>query len=431
MFTTVRRATLAVLGAGCLLASLVAPASAQPIALATVVSENPVNYTPQVAISTAFSHPAVYALRQVGSTMYAGGAFDTVTSGAGTATRQHLMGFDATTGTLTNLSIPIDGDVWAIEPSADGQSLYVGGFFNNINGVARNGIAKINATTGVVDQTFASSAVAGPVTEIRLVNGRLLVSGRFSKRLLALNPATGADTGYINVPITGQVASNAGPTRVYRFTVNPAGTRLVGIGNFTQVGTASRQRAFMLDLGATSATVDPWYYQPLDNACAATKIPEQIRDVDFSSDGSFFVFFASGYIPKAGGLGRDICDAAARFETNVTNPTLPTWINYTGGDTMWSGAVTGNTVYAQGHFRALDNAGGTQGCDGKNPACQPRQGIGAINATTGKALAWNPGKTRAVGGKDLLVTSAGLWVGSDGALFNGEHHYGIAFCPLP
>ncbi len=80
----------------------------------------------------------------------------------------------------------------------------------------------------------------GRVTEIRLVNGRLLVSGTFPKKLMALNPSTGADTGYINLPITGTVASNAGSTEVYKFAVNPAGTRLVGLGNFTSVGGQDR-----------------------------------------------------------------------------------------------------------------------------------------------------------------------------------------------
>ena len=72
-----------------------------------------------------------------------------------------------------------------------------------------------------------------------MVNGRLIVSGTFGKKIAALNLATGADTGYINIPITGSVAANAGAVEVYRFAVNPAGTRLVGIGNFTTVGGAA------------------------------------------------------------------------------------------------------------------------------------------------------------------------------------------------
>ena len=48
----------------------------------------------------------------------------------------------------------------------------------------------------------------------------------------------------------------------------------------------------------------------------------------------------------------------------------------------------------------------------------------------GKALPWNPGKTRGIGGKDFLATSAGLWVASDGARIGGELHDNIAFMPL-
>ena len=99
-----------------------------------------------------------------------------------------------------------------------------------------------------------------------------------------------------------------------------------------------------------------------------------------------------------------MCDSAARFETSIPNPFRPTWINYSGGDTFHSVAATGNAVYVQGHFRALDNPNGT---NGPLPGSSPRQGIGAIDPVGGHALSWDPGKTRGIGGKDFLVTPAG------------------------
>jgi hypothetical protein len=183
----------------------------------------------------------------------------------------------------------------------------------------------------------------------------------------------------------------------------------------------------MLDLGSSSATLDPWYYQPLENECAASTLPAYLRDVDFSPDGSYFVIVSTGYVPQSGGLERDICDATARFETAIPNPDRPTWINYTGGDTLHSVAVTGAAVYVQGHQRWLDNPFGNNSA---GPGAVSREGIGAIDPTTGKALSWNPTKTRGVGGKDFLATSAGLWVASDGELFHGEYRARIAFCPL-
>jgi hypothetical protein len=133
-------------------------------------------------------------------------------------------------------------------------------------------------------------------------------------------------------------------------------------------------------------------------------------------------------VPQAGGVGRDLCDAAARFETDVASPARPTWINYTGGDTLHSVAATDVAVYVQGHQRWLDNP---QGRNAAGPGAVSRQGIGAINPSTGLALSWNPGKERGVGGKDLYVTSAGLWVGSDTNRIGGETRRRIALMPVP
>ncbi len=424
---TKRQATAALLAA--LLGTVVLPLGAADASVAhsAIVKANPANVTPNVEADGAVSKPAVHALEQLGDTMYAGGEFRTVTNSARTTSyqRNNLMSFSATTGAMTSFAPVLDGAVWAIE--ASGSSVYVGGDFKTVNGVAHRGLVKMDATTGQIDATFKPIIKWGNVTEIRLVNGRLIIGGSFQDKLAALDPVTGADTGFIDLPITGRVADNSGATKIYRFSVNPTGTRLVAIGNFTAVNGATRWQAFMLDLGSTSATLNPWYYQPLENKCEASSLPAYLRDVDFSPDGSYFVFVSTGYIPKSGGVGRDLCDAAARFETGVAQPTSPTWINYTGGDTLHSVAVTGTAVYVQGHQRWLDNP---LGRDTAGPGAVSRQGIGAIDPTLGTALSWNPGKTRGVGGKDLLATSTGLWVGSDGTRFAGEYRARIAFCPL-
>jgi hypothetical protein len=65
------------------------------------------------------------------------------------------------------------------------------------------------------------------------------------------------------------------------------------VGNFTSVGGQTRYRAFMLTLGATSGTVNAWYYPPLQNRCRAGSLPDDMRDVDFSPDGSWFAFVSS------------------------------------------------------------------------------------------------------------------------------------------
>ena len=420
---TVRR-TLVAVGLSLAMAAVPSVAGAS-IALGVVVSANPANFTPNVASG------AVHKFVQVGGTMYAGGAFSSVSaapgvSPGGTFARSNLVAFSATTGVISTTFAPsINGEVWAL--ASDGTSLYVGGTFTTVNGVARRGLAKLNPTTGAVDTAFNANLSSGKVTEVALVSGRLLAGGTFPGKLRAVNPATGANTGYLNLSISGSVTSNAGPVEVYRFAVNPAGTRLVAVGNFTSVGGQSRWRAFMLTLGAT-ASVNAWYYPPLQNMCRAGSLADYMRDVDFSPDGSWFAFVSTGFIPQAGGVGRDLCDAAARFETAIASPVRPTWINYTGGDTLHSVAATDVAVYVQGHQRWLDNA---QGSNAAGPGAVSRPGIGAINPTTGLALSWNPTKERGVGGKDLYVTSQGLWVGSDTNRIGNETRRRIALMPVP
>jgi hypothetical protein len=416
------RALLVALGVALVGAGLPGAVSASP-ALGVVVSTNPANFTPNVASG------AVYKFVQVGGTMYAGGTFGSVSTAAGvspggTFSRSNIVAFNAATGVISTSFAPnVNGEVWAL--ATNGTSLYVGGTFTAVNGVARRGLAKLNPSTGAVDTAFNANFSSGRVTEAALVGGRLIVGGTFPGKLRALNPATGANTGYLNIGISGSVADNAGPVEVYRFAVNPAGTRLAAVGNFTTVGGQSRWRAFMLTLG-TTATVNAWNYPPLRNMCAAASLSDYMRDVDFSPDGSWFVFVSTGFVPQTGGIGRDLCDATARFETNVASPTRPTWINYTGGDTLHSVAATDVAVYVQGHQRWLNNP---QGRDSAGPGAVSRPGIGAINPTTGLALPWNPTKDRGVGGKDLYVTSQGLWVGSDTTHIGGETHARIALMP--
>jgi hypothetical protein len=406
-----------------LAATAMGTADASP-AIGRVVSTNPVNYTPNI------TNGAAYKSAEANGMLYVGGSFTSVTSAAGTTptgtfTRNHILAFNAATGSISTSFAPnVNGDVWAIVPS--GTSLYIGGSFSSVNGVARRGLAKIDATTGAVDTSFNAALTSGNVTEAALVSGRLIISGTFPKKILAVNPASGANTGYINVAVTGSVASNAGPVEVYRFAVNPAGTKLVGVGNFTTVGGATHYRAFMLDLGSTAASVSAWRYTPLQQMCAASSLPDYMRDVDFSPDGSYFVFVSTGFVPLSGQVGIALCDAASRFETANLSPARPTWINYTGGDTLHSVAVTDQAVYVQGHQRWLNNP---QGRDNAGPGAVSRPGIGAIDPTTGLALAWNPTKDRGVGGKDLLVTARGLWVASDTAHIGHETRMRIALLP--
>ncbi len=395
-----------------------------------VVGEDAVDWTPHLA-QVGSVRPVAYSISQAGDYMVVGGRFSAVHNRNRTVQldRQNVFAFNATTGEISPFAPAVNKEVWTV--LGQGDSVYIGGNFSTVNGQTRRLLAKLSLSTGQLDPKFKPVVPGGRVTDLEMVDGRLIVSGAFTKKLVALDPATGQDTGYLTVPITNPLQYTT-RTEVFRFDVSTDGQHLVGVGNFQTVGGATHYRAFMLDLGETTATVSPWRYTPLERNCHAATNPVYqmyLRDVDFSADGSYFVTASTGgHRINGEGPGLVLCDSTARFETANLTPAKPTWINYTGGDTLHSVATSGAAVYVQGHSRWLDNP---QGADFPGPGALDRMGGGAVDPVTGKALAWNPVMPQQIGGWQILVTDAGVWFATDGMYFGGEYHRGIRFVPAP
>lgn len=425
-FTSIRISVVAAAAASCLAVGLGMPASAQQYQ-DRIVSANPADYTPNLIADSVVGHPRTLAIAVSPDTVYVGGQFHTVSDNKKTTLteRSNLFAANRTTGALLPWAPAVDGLVWSV--IVVGESVYIGGDFKTVNGVARPAIAKLDAVTGAVDPSFKPPISGGRVTDMEVVNGRLLVSGTFGPKLLALNPATGANTGYFkSVLIAGSFLNASGAGQIYRFTVNPQGTRLVAVGDFKTVNAVPAARVFMLDLAATTATLDPWHYEPFEHYCAGSSWGAYVQDVDFSPDGTYFAVVAAGFVVPDGTTGY-VCDAVARFETDIVAPTAPTWINYTGGDTLRSVAITGAAVYVQGHSRWLNNP---QGRDTAGPGATDALGGGAVDPTTGLAMAWAPAHPCSDGGRVIVSTDDGVWFGSDSRYFGNEPRMGIAFTPL-
>ena len=102
----------------------------------SIVSDNPANNTPQVL------NGHVNALVQVGDTVYVGGVFANVTLST-TATvvipKANIFAYSASTGQIDPSFTPVltGGGVNDMVVAPDGQSMWVSGFFNKVNGAAR------------------------------------------------------------------------------------------------------------------------------------------------------------------------------------------------------------------------------------------------------------------------------------------------------
>lgn len=390
-----------------------------------LVSANPENWTPNV------NDGRVNALVQVGNKIIAVGKFTNVTKSGVTYPRNNIFAFDATTGAVDSDFVPNVGtkEVFDVADAGNGN-VYIGGAFASVNGVGKTRrVALIDTATGAPVSGFRSPVPNKAVYDLQLQGGRLYIGGPFTAvngvprtLLAALNPTTGADTGTVNLAFSG--TWNGGTIGVKHFDVSDDGSTLVAVGNFRQIDGLSRPQIVRVNLGGGAATVSNWSTQRFTYNCASV-FDTYLRDVDIAPDGSYFVVASTGAF-YGGATSGTLCDSASRFEvSNVANAD-PTWVDYTGGDTLTQVKVVGDLIYLGGHQRWLNNpyAG-----DKAGPGAVSRKGLAAIDPRNGLPTTWDPTRARGVGVWDFMTTAAGLWVGHDTNLTGGEQRKRVALFP--
>jgi hypothetical protein len=362
--------------------------------------------TPRVVDDSTEPNAGVYKLIQVGARMYAGGRFRTVLSAdrATTYARRNLFSFNATTGKVSNWSPRVGGHVWAMEAGPKGRFLYIGGTIGSFNGTPVNRLVKYDLKNSRIATGFKFPMKVSKVSGLQLVGDRLFVAGTWEGGLVAVDPKTGAVDHYFdNTQVHG--GNTQWSTRVYRFAVNPAQTRMVIIGSFTHVGGRPRAEAAMLDLGSSSATVSAWHSPRIDQICNGSRW--YTRDVDWLPDGSAFVIDGSGGNQPTGSTL--LCDSVSKWRPVEADGQQPVWVNESGGGTMHSIAATNRAVFVGGHFLWLNNE---LGDNAAGPGSVHAHGLGAVDPTTGRALSWKAWKSveGGLGAYDLYFTERGLWV---------------------
>ncbi|GAA1621906.1 malectin domain-containing carbohydrate-binding protein [Catellatospora bangladeshensis] len=411
------------------------PAAAAPNH-STVVRATPSAASPDIKNGT------VYAIHDAGTKIIAAGDFTTVRN-RGTEvdiTRNYILAFDKATGTVDTAFVPVvDNEVSAVIAGPTAGTVFIAGKFNTVNGVTRRKVALLNVSTGALVTTFAGPAFNGAVKDLALAGSRLLVGGIFTTAgntvprggLASLSATTGAVDSYLTTTLTenhnydGVSGASAG-VGASRLALSPGGQQLVVVGNFKKADGVLHDQIVKLDLGASAATIANWNTSRYTPRCAWWAFDSYMRDLAYAPDGSYFVVVTTG-APNAGTL----CDAAARWENDATGADLqPTWVDYSGGDTYLSVGISEQAVYVGGHMRWLNNS---LGGDSPGAGAVGRASIAALDPLSGLPLSWNPGRhPRGVGIAELLVTSDGLWLGSDTAWI-GNYQYRrerIAFFPL-
>jgi hypothetical protein len=419
-----RRRLLAasVLTCTALSAALPAPPASADLAQAEVVSADPVDFTPHVLDGT------VWALAVVGDTVVVGGSFTRVQDSARKVThaRKNIFAYGLRDGAIRTFAPEVDAAVYALAPGA-GNTVYLGGAFKTVNNAAQRGLARVSVADGSRAPGFTARINWGDVRALGARGTRLYAGGTFSAvngvarvGLARLDASSGAVDSGFDARLSAPGLSRA---RVEHFDLSPDGSRLVTVGALLKVGTASRTQIAMFDTSGPAATLTSWYTDAYEPKCMEG-FDTYLRQVKFSPDGSWFVVAATGRSSSP----TKLCDSAARFETGGGGRHNPTWVQRTGGDSLYAVAVTGSVVYVGGHQRYLDNPYGSD-AKGPGPGAVSRVGIGAISPATGKALAWNPSRTRGVGVRAFQAVEDGLIVGSDTDQLGREYHGRIGMFP--
>jgi hypothetical protein len=358
-----------------------------------------------------------------------GGDFTTVENSARTTTykKTNLFTYNYTTGAVnTSFTAALDGEVLSLAPGPD-NTVYVGGAFKMVGTVHQRGITRLSVATGARIKGFDAVIGDGEVRAVKYsTGGRLYIGGNFATVDKVSRPAlalVGGTSGKVDTKFNLKLTSpTAGRTKVEDMSLAPDGKTLVAIGAIQHAGGQSRAQVVMVNTTTTTATVADWYTNFYDVNCYSS-FETYVRGVDFSPKGDYFVIVTTG---RNTGNGVP-CDSAARFNTAGTGLHNPVWVNYTGGNTLLSVAVTGSAVYVGGHQQWLDNP---QGKKNAGPGAVPRPGIGAIDPTSGKALSWNPTSGRGVGVEALTATSTGLLVGDDTTELGKKYHARLGMFPL-
>ncbi len=440
----------------------------------------------------------VWDVEKVGNTIVVAGNFTQVrTSLNGPVIDQAaIFAYDEDSGRFIDTFRPtiIGGariaEIRDLEAADDGRSVYIGGRFTAIDDGTdgrvrtRNRLARLNVTDGRLDRNFAQAGVDAKVLTIELSRGLLYVGGNFLNvidtapgrppilqsvaGLSRFDAITGAyDTTFRfesqeNIgnedPLTGERIG--GVTRV---AVNPAGNRLVVAHRGARMVNVNNGRSVeaggvaILALGPSDSawlsTFHALYPDPADpvqeffnaNQCNGRGV--QIRDMEVSPDGRFFVLTSQG-----GDTGFQ-CDTITRFE--ITNEgTRPTWVSRA-FDSVFSVGIADDAIYVGGHFRYLVSPTapsafpGDNGPNGVEVTRQFRQWyiadadglvdgavefrqdlldpgfvfrsrqLGALDPNTGFGIpTWDPGSDAAKGVLALTVTDRGLLLGQDNGRVN-------------
>jgi hypothetical protein len=304
----------------------------------------------------------VFALAARGTTIYAGGAFDTVNG----LQQQRLFAaaMDASTGALTPWNPRASDPVLALAAAqATDRPIYAGGKFGSIGGATRSRIAALDPITGTAttwNPGVSRASLPIFVSSVAIGGSNVYVGGLFDQvglagtprnNLAAIDSSTALATPW-NPNVNNEVNALA-----------LSGSTVYAGGKFTTVHLLARNHIVALDtLGV------PTGWNPSANS--------DVLGLAVSGN----AVYAGGLFTTIGGQARSLL-----ADVDATTGTATPW-NPAANDSVRSVSVSGSTVYTGGVFTALGSV--AQGVAAITASCSAPGGVGSTSPTlTGPRVA--------------------------------------------
>lgn len=213
--------------------------------------------------------------------------------------------------------------------SISGDKLYVGGYFNFIGGPARNGLAVLDASTGIVT-SWDAKINNGVVSSVTLYGSKVIVGGTFT----SVNSQPQNYLGSFD-QATATLDNSWNPSpNISVSTVRVSDDLLFVAGGFSSIAGQVRNRLASFDL--TTGTLTTWN----------PNLNHDVEAIEFFDN----LVYVGGYFTTAGGQARNQVAAINRLTGDVTawNPNLG------GGTWVRDLLIKGSTIFIGGNFTSVN-----------------------------------------------------------------------------
>ncbi|MBK9131782.1 MAG: chitobiase/beta-hexosaminidase C-terminal domain-containing protein [Gammaproteobacteria bacterium] len=275
-----------------------------------------------------------------GASLYIGGDFTLI----GAVARGRLAALSIASGAViptwnANGEGDVNGSIRALALAPDGRTLYIGGDFTTVGGVARNHIASVNTTTGAVlpwdpgaDGSVRALALSSDGATLYAGGDFTVIGAQPRPGLAALQTVNAKAAGWNPAPVDGTVHALA-----------LAGATLYAGGDFGQIGGAARNNLAALDTGIDSDMALAWN----------PDVDGPVHALSLSSDGARL--YAGGAFAAVNGVTPR--NRIAGFRADIDSADTIAW------DPGFDSAITsvdfliasvdGSALYAGGDFTRI------------------------------------------------------------------------------